>query len=279
MGFPTNFQIFSLFVSTVLMVLWIQRYKSTDKTWFFRTSGSAVMVGVARFWYYVFPFMALGWIIMGIGDFWELGGPLDPAYAISVYWMFAGLVVIVFGIVFGFRQPNWLSPPWLRRLKREHGDIINELLIDAVGLDKQELGRRLETWENIEEWIARVEYQNKILSFTESNQRKPSFPKPTDEKVYKKSFNGVNFQEANLRGADMYQADLRNADLHKADLREADLREADLRGADLREADLRGAKLQLVDLRGANLWGTKIDYEVLAHTSEMDLREADLRFE
>ena len=286
MGLPTNFQIFSLIVSTTLMIFWIQRYKSPDKSWFFQTSGSAIMVGVARFWYYVIPFMALGWIVMGIGDFWALGGALDQTYTISVYWMFAGLAVMAFGIIYAFWQPNWLSPPWLRKLKREHGEIIDELVIDAVGMDKQVLRRRLETWESIEEWISEVE-QKRNPNLRKSKLHKAGsvetdivpLTSPSEKRTYRINHSGVDFQKADLRGADFSGADLRNANLKGADLRQADLREADLRGADLSQADLRGADLHLIDLRGADLRDAKIDVIVLDYLTGLDLSEVNLHYE
>jgi hypothetical protein len=42
-------------------------------------------------------------------------------------------------------------------LRRKYGkDAINLLIEDAVGMDKYELERRLETWEAIEQWVTEV---------------------------------------------------------------------------------------------------------------------------
>lgn len=135
------------------MALWLHRYLGSSKTWFFKTSGSALAFGVARFWYYVAPFLTLAFILFGIsaatGD--------DPYSRVPVYWMLVGWGCIILGFVFGFLQPSWLSPPWLRRLKREHGDVMKELIEDAVGMDKNELEKRLETWESLEQWVSEVQ--------------------------------------------------------------------------------------------------------------------------
>ena len=146
---------FFLLISVVIMAFWLQRYLSTNKLWYFQTSSSAIAFGVARFWYYVVPFMAVAFICFGLGGYWG-NNPYDPAYKTSTYWTFAGLGSIVIGIICGFLKPTWLAPSWLRRLKREHGDVTNLLLEDSIGMEKKELERRLETREAIEVWIAEV---------------------------------------------------------------------------------------------------------------------------
>lgn len=141
----------SLLISAVIMAFWLRRYLSSNKTWFFQTSSSAVVFGVARFWYYVTPCLAFAFLLFGIST--AMGG--DPYSMVPVYWVIAGWGCIILGFVFGFLQPIWFSPSWLRQLKREYGkDTINLLIEDAVGMDKYELERRLKTWEAIEAWVA-----------------------------------------------------------------------------------------------------------------------------
>jgi hypothetical protein len=138
-------------ISIVPFGIWAWLYLNPKKTWFFQTSTTSVVFGVARFWYYVSPFLGVAFLFFGVSD-WQLGQ--DP-HSLSI-WLFVGIGCIMLGFVLGFLQPSWLSPPWLRRLKREHGDVIDLLLEDTVGMDKYELERRLETWEAIEKWVAEV---------------------------------------------------------------------------------------------------------------------------
>jgi hypothetical protein len=146
-----------LLVSIVLMFLWLRRYLNSNKLWYFQTSSSAVAFGAARFWYYVFPFFTLTCVFFGIKELLRID-PYDPAYKIASRWMDAGVVSIVIGFVCGFLQPSWLSPSWLRKLRQEYGKgVINLLIDDAIGMEKDELAQRLETWEDIEAWITEVQ--------------------------------------------------------------------------------------------------------------------------
>lgn len=142
-----------LLIGAAIMALWFQRHLSSNKVWFFQTSSSAIVFGVARFWYYVAPFLALAFLLFGISA--AVGD--DPHSNVPMYWVLVGGGCGILGLVFGFLQPSWFSPPWLRRLKREHGDAIPLLIEDAVGMDKHELERRLETWENLERWVEEVQ--------------------------------------------------------------------------------------------------------------------------
>ena len=138
-------------IAAIPFGIWLWGRFGPKKMWFFQTSATSAVFGVARFWYYVAPFLAMAFLFFGISD-WQLGQ--DP-HSLSI-WLFVGIGCIVLGFVCGFLQPSWLSPSWLRRLKREYGDVINLLLEDAIGMDKHELEKRLETWESLEQWVAEV---------------------------------------------------------------------------------------------------------------------------
>lgn len=138
-------------IAVIPFSIWLMGRFGSKKTWYFQTSATSVAFGVARFWYYVAPFLALAFLFFGVDDFFLGQDPNSGSI-----WFFVGIGCIVLGFVCGFLQPNWLSPSWLRRLKREHGEIIPLLLEDAVGMDKQELEQRLETWESLEQWVAEV---------------------------------------------------------------------------------------------------------------------------
>lgn len=145
-------------IAAIPFGIWIWLYFNPKKTWFFRTSTNAVVFGVIRFWYYVAPFLGVAFLFFGIDDYF-LG--LNP-YTGSI-WFFVGLGSIAIGFVCGFIQPNWLSPPWLRRLRREYGDDVIDLLIeDAIGMDKYDLEQRLETKEAMEQWIAEVQSKDGV---------------------------------------------------------------------------------------------------------------------
>jgi hypothetical protein len=139
-------------IAVIPFGIWLWLRFGPKRSWYFQTSATSVVFGVARFWYYVLPFLAMAFLFFGADDYF-IGQ--DP-YSGSA-WFFVGIGCVVLGFVCGFLQPSWLSPPWLRRLKREHGDIIPRLLEDAVGMDKRELERRLKTWGSLEQWVAEVQ--------------------------------------------------------------------------------------------------------------------------
>jgi hypothetical protein len=139
-------------IAAIPFGMWLWLWFNPKKTWYFQTSATSLVFGVTRFWYYVAPFLAVAFLFFGISD-WSLSQ--DP-YSTSS-WFYVGLGCIALGFVCGFLQPSWLSPPWLRRLKREHRDVIPKLIEDAVGMDKRELERRLETWGSLEQWVAEVQ--------------------------------------------------------------------------------------------------------------------------
>jgi hypothetical protein len=142
-------------ISTTIMMFWLHRYLGLSKVWFFQTSSSAIAFGLARFWYYVAPFLGLAFLLFGISA--TVGS--DPHSMIPVYWVFGGWGCIILGFILGFLQPSWLSPTWLRRLKQEYGNaMINLLIEDAVGMNKSQLEQRLATWEDIEGWVAEVRH-------------------------------------------------------------------------------------------------------------------------
>jgi hypothetical protein len=144
-------------IAAVPFGIWLWLWFTPKKTWFFQTSSTSIVFGVARFWYYVLPFLALAFLLAGVDD-WLLG---QNPHSLPISF-FVGIGCVVLGFVCGFLQPSWLSPLWLRRLKREHGDIIPRLLEDAVGMDKRELERRLETWESLEQWVAEVRRKHEL---------------------------------------------------------------------------------------------------------------------
>jgi hypothetical protein len=100
----------------------------------------------------------------------------------------------------------------------------------------------------------------------------------------KRTFQGIDLHEADLRGAKIRLFDLGGADLRNADLRGAEIRRSQLEGADLRGADLRNTQLITTDLSGAQFTGailgkTYLGYTKLADTQGIDrVQHADVSY-
>lgn len=145
-------------IAVIPFGIWLLGKFGTKKNWYFQTSTTSIVFGLARFWYYVFPFVALAFLFFGVSD-WQLGE--DP-HKLSI-WLFVGIGCIVIGFICGFLQPDWLSPAWLRRLRREYGQETIDLLVeDAVGMDKEQLEQRSYTWQDLEDWVTEVEHKHKL---------------------------------------------------------------------------------------------------------------------
>lgn len=142
-------------IAAIPLGIWLWGRFGPKKAWYFQTSATSVVFGVARFWYYVLPFLAIAFLLAGVDD-WLLG---QNPHTLPISF-FVGIGCVVLGFVCGFLQPDWLSPSWLRRLKREHGDVIPKLIEDAVGMEKNELEQRLETWESLERWVADARHKH-----------------------------------------------------------------------------------------------------------------------
>jgi hypothetical protein len=140
-------------IAVIPFGIWLWLRFGPKRSWYFQTSATSVVFGVARFWYYVFPFLTLTFLCIGISNYF-----LSPDPHSGSSWFFIGVGLAILGFVMGFLQPSWISPPWLQRLKREYGkNVINLLIEDAVGMEKRELEQRLETWEATEQWVAEVQ--------------------------------------------------------------------------------------------------------------------------
>lgn len=151
----------SLLRASIIAVLplgiWLKIRFGSKKTWYFQTSSTSIAFGVARFWYYVGPFFAAFFLLGGIEDFYLAQDPHSGSP-----WLFLSMGCIVIGFICGFLQPNWLSPGWLRRLKREHGEAIPWLLEDAVGMSKAKLEIKTETWAALEAWVIEVRQKHEM---------------------------------------------------------------------------------------------------------------------
>ena len=137
--------------------LWAVGRFGTSKVWYFQTSVTSMVFGLARFWYYVLPFLGLMFLFGGVDNYY-LG--LNPNS--GSIWFYVGMACIPIGFVCGFWQPDWLSPAWLRRLKQQCENVIPLLIEDAVGMDKKTLQSKTETWEHLEAWVDEVQQKHRL---------------------------------------------------------------------------------------------------------------------
>jgi hypothetical protein len=135
--------------------LWAVGRFGTSKVWYFQTSVTSMVFGLARFWYYVLPFLGLMFLFGGVGDYYLGQNPHSTST-----WFYVSMACIPIGFICGFLQPDWLSPAWLRRLKQEHGTVIPLLFEDAVGMDKKTLKSKTQTWADLEAWVAEVQQKH-----------------------------------------------------------------------------------------------------------------------
>lgn len=116
-----------------------------DKRWFVMPSAPLISRNI----YFALPTIALGFLVGLIG----LSLPsLDPD---------GNLVLIAFGLwgmsfVLAYFEPAWLSPAWYRWLKREHGDIMPYLAVDAHEMGRQAWLQRVETQAGLADWVEEV---------------------------------------------------------------------------------------------------------------------------
>ncbi len=142
-------------IAILPLAIWAKGRFGSNKAWFFQTTATSLSFGLARFWYYVSPFLGLMFLFGGVSDYY-LGQ--DPHS--NSKWFYVGMACIPVGFACGFLQPGWLSPAWLRRLKREHGEIIPLLFEDAVGMSKEQLDAKTRIWEDLEVWVAEVRHKH-----------------------------------------------------------------------------------------------------------------------
>jgi hypothetical protein len=133
-----------LLSSIAFLIWWVWARLGYDKRWFI-----APWPVVSKSFYFALPTAMLGLIIGLIG---LLLPSLDPN---------ADLVFVAFGFwgisfVIAFLEPGWMAPTWYRWLKKEHGDIMPYLVLDAHEMGRQAWMRRVETQAGLEEWAEEV---------------------------------------------------------------------------------------------------------------------------
>ncbi len=142
-------------IAILPLAMWVKGRFGSSKVWFFQTTATSLGFGLARFWYYVFPFLGLAFVFAGIDDYYLGQNP-----QVGSNWFYVAMACIPIGFTCGFLQPSWLSPAWLRQLKREHGEIIPLLFEDAVGMSKEQLDAKTRIWDDLEAWVVEVRYKH-----------------------------------------------------------------------------------------------------------------------
>jgi NhaP-type Na+/H+ and K+/H+ antiporter len=66
------------------------------------------------------------------------------------------IILLIVAIVIALWRPRWLLPKWLRWLQAHHKDILPLLKQEAQAMPDREWNKRVETQEDLEQWVAEV---------------------------------------------------------------------------------------------------------------------------
>jgi len=80
--------------------------------------------------------------------------PESPDVSLNIIGV--GLVIGVIGLAFGFTQPSFLKPPWLRWLEREHSELMPFLRKEANRMGLNVWNKRIQSQEDLEDWVEEV---------------------------------------------------------------------------------------------------------------------------
>lgn len=133
-------------VPIFFLIWWVWARLGYDKRWFV-----APTPFVSKSFYFALPTAMLGGIfiiIEGMLIELEKDSPLILACIAFGLWAISFVIALL--------EPKWMSPEWYRWLKREHGDIMPYLALDAHELGRDAWMQRVETQEGLEEWVAEV---------------------------------------------------------------------------------------------------------------------------
>jgi len=140
----TCFGIF-LMAPIAFLIWWVRMRLGLDKRWFVMPADPFI----SRNFYFALPTAMLGLVIGLVGSVLP---SLDPnANSVLVALGFLGVSFIL-----AYLEPDWMSPAWYRWLKKEHGDILSDLAMDAHELGRQEWLARVTTQADLEQWVAEV---------------------------------------------------------------------------------------------------------------------------
>jgi hypothetical protein len=120
--------------------------------------GIWMLKGGAKAWYFARHLYAGGvyaQIPLGITFLWFAIATMPESHDIQLLFVYVGSAFGIVGVVFNFLRPSFLKPAWLKRLERQHSDIMPIL-------DKEANEMGLETWEKyvdnrgLDVWVAEV---------------------------------------------------------------------------------------------------------------------------
>lgn len=140
----------ALFIVPIAFGVWWTRMRlGFDKRWFVMPARPLISSG----FYFALPTVILGFVTGIAGMLLVVFDPRD-ANSLLLFYITFGFWGTSF--IFAYFEPDWLSPEWYRWLKREHGDIIPYLVMDAHEMDRKAWMQRVETQPDLEEWVAEV---------------------------------------------------------------------------------------------------------------------------
>lgn len=129
-------------------VWWIRMRLGFDKRWFIMPAAPLI----SRNFYFFLPTFILGFaVLLIVMLLFSFNPGADLITLLIIVWALWGL-----GFVPAYFEPDWLAPNWYRWLKREHGDIMPYLAMDAHEMGRQAWMQRGETQEGLEEWAEEV---------------------------------------------------------------------------------------------------------------------------
>jgi hypothetical protein len=135
-----------LLIDIAFAIWWIRMRLGLDKRWFVMPARAVVSSG----FYFALPAIILGFVTAIWGLLLVILDPRGDDIPFPFYITF-GLLGL--GYVFAYFEPNWLSPEWYRWLKKEHGDILEDLAEEAHWLGREEWLKQVETQKDLERWV------------------------------------------------------------------------------------------------------------------------------
>ena len=79
-------------IAIIPFVIWIIGRFGSKKVWYFQTSSTSIAFGVARFWYYVSPFITIAFLCFGVDDYYLDQNPHETSV-----WLYIGTDGIAHG--------------------------------------------------------------------------------------------------------------------------------------------------------------------------------------
>jgi hypothetical protein len=91
---------------------------------------------------------SIGWFSIGMAA-------MVRSEALSLIFVYVGGIFLILGLVCAFVEPSFLKPVWLKRLEKQHGDILHILQKEANQIGLKTWEKRIDT-EGLEVWVTGV---------------------------------------------------------------------------------------------------------------------------